>query len=152
MEMKPKREDKPVLSTALLKVKYIRHDMNPESVPFEEFINSSNTSIKIDFPDGRYLMEEGFRSVDSPLEKFYMEFFDEFDSRNMMDYLSSEESDFRVTSMDGSVIRLSLDDYEAIPREIKDDPSTKPLKEYVFVKEKKGILEKFKRLIDKKDN
>ena len=140
-----------VISTALLKVK-CRHSMNPESIPFEEYISSSNTSIKIEFPDGKNLMEKGFRSINVPMDKFYIEFFEDIQGKNMMDYLMDEESDYRVTSLDGTIIRLSHKDYEAIPREIKEDKSTKPLKEYVFVKEKKSFWNKLKGVIHKKDN
>jgi len=149
MEMTAKNNCYP---TALLKVKYIRHSMNPESIPFEDLINSTNTSIKIDFPDGRFLMEKGFRSVNVPVQKFYLEFFDEYDLNEMMDYLSSEESDFRATSLDGSVVRPSKSDLASIPTEIKEDSSEKKLKEYVFVKEKKGVFQRFREFIHKKDN
>ena len=139
------------MNHALLKVK-CRHSMNPESIPFEEYISSSNTSIKIEFPDGKNLMEKGFRSISVPMDKFYMEFYEDIPTDHMMDYLLNEDSDYRVTSLDGTIIRLSHKDYEAIPKEIKDDKSTKPLKEYVFVKQKKSFFERIRGVIHKKDN
>lgn len=146
-----KNVQKPVVSTALLKIKCIHHPINPESVSFEELIMSSNTSVKIDFPDGKSLMEKGFRSHTVLIDKFYVEFFEEFDLENMLDYLVDEDSDFRVTSLDGSVIRLSHDDYQAIPRELIDD-SKKPLKEFVFKEEGETFFQKIKRAIHGKDN
>ena len=146
MEQKQEKE-LPVLSTALLKVKTIHHSINPESIPFEDYVMSSNTSIKIDFPDGRSLMEKEFRKINAPLDKFY---FEDFDSSSMLDYLTDEKSNFRVTSLEGSVIRLSHEDFQAIPKEIKEDTSDEPLKEYVFVPEKVSIFQKIKKIIHKK--
>ena len=144
---------KPVLTgTALLKVKCIHHSMNPESIPFEDYITSSNTSIKIDFPNGRSLMEKGFKSHTVLMDKFYIEFFDEFNPEDMMDYLVNEQSNFRVTSLEGSVIRLSHEDYKSIPKELEEVPCKKPLKEFEFAEEKVGIFQKIKKAVQKKDN
>lgn len=142
---------KKIIGTALLKVKCICHPINPESIPFEDYISSPNTSIKIDLFDGRSLMEKGFRSHEVPMEKFYIEFFDRYPTGDMMDYLMNSNSDFRVTSLDGTIIRLCQYDYDMIPKEIKNDVSEKPLKEYVFVKKKEGFISKIKHAIHKKD-
>lgn len=142
---------KPVVSTALLKVKCIHHSMNPESIPFEDYISSSNTSIKIDFQDGRSLMEKDFRTHSTLIDKFYLEFFEEYDFDHMMDYLMNDESNFRVTSLDGSVIRLSHEDYKSIPKDLAEFPSKKPLKEFVFKEDEKGFFQKIKKAIHKKD-
>ncbi|MBP5678662.1 MAG: hypothetical protein J6X28_02390 [Bacilli bacterium] len=138
-------------STATLKVKYI-HPINPESLPFEDFISSHDTSIKIDFPDGRSLMEHEFRKLNVPMEKFYLEFFDSYSMSEMMEYLTRESSDFRATSMDGSVVRLSHQDMESIPKEITEDVSDQPLKEYVFVKEKESLFQRLKNIVHKKEH
>ena len=140
-----------VPETAILKVKYPRHSINPESMSFEDYISSPNISIKIDLLDGRSMMEKDFRTIAAPIEKFYIEFFDSCSVDELMNYLTNPESDFRVTSMDGTIIRLSHKDNEMIPNEIKNDTSKKPLKEYVFVKEKKSFMDRIRGFMHKKD-
>lgn len=152
MEMRKKEiRKRPVVTNAVLKVKCIHHTMNPESTPFEDYITSANTSIKIDFPDGRCFMEKEFRSHAVLMDKFYIEFFEEVPMDNLMDYLTNEQSNFRVTSFDGSIIRLCHDDYESIPKELKEFRNKKPLKEFVFVEEKPSFFQKIKRGIHKKE-
>ena len=72
------------MKTAVLKVKYIHHEMNPEAISFESYISSPNTSIKIDFPNGKSLMEKGFRSIEMPLNKFYIDNF--FQKQRNLDF------------------------------------------------------------------
>lgn len=141
------------MKTAVLKVKYIHHEMNPEAISFESYISSPNTSIKIDFPNGKSLMEKGFRSIEMPLNKFYIEFFDDFDSKNMMDYLLNKDSDYRVTTYDGTVIRLSKKDYNDVVTSMGDEIQFDKLKEYEFNDKKKvSFFTKIKKMIHKKDN
>lgn len=103
---KPKKST----GTAVLKVKYLGERINPEVECFEDVINSSNTSIKVDFNDGISLMEDNFKKLDVLMERFYIEFYDNYKNVDFIDYLSNEDSDFRVTTGDGVVVRLSHDD------------------------------------------
>ena len=141
------------MKTAVLKVKCIHHELNPEAIAFESYISSPNTSIKIDFPNGKSLMEKGFRSIEMPLNKFYIEFFDDFDSKNMMDYLLDKNSDYRVTTFDGTIIRLCKKDYNDVIADMGDEINLDRLKEYEFTdKKKEGFFTKIKNMIHKKDN
>lgn len=103
---KPKKST----GTAVLKVKYLGERINPEVECFEDVINSSNTSIKVDFNDGISLMEDNFKKLDVLMERLYIEFYDNYKNVDFIDYLSNEDSDFRVTTGDGVVVRLSHDD------------------------------------------
>lgn len=105
-EFRPKKST----GSAVLKVKYLGEKMNPEVDSFEDIVTSSNTSIKIDFNDGISLMEDNFKRHDVLIEKFFIDFFDNYKNVDFMDYLSNEDSDFRVTTSDGVIIRLSKDD------------------------------------------
>ena len=138
-----------VLSTALLKVKTVNHPMNPENMSFEDYIESPNTVIKIEFPDGKMLLEEHFRSTATPMERFYIEFFDECNREDMIAYLANPENNYRVTSLEGSIIRLSKED-EAMVDSIWDE-STEGLPEFVFQEEKVGFFQRIKRRFQKKD-
>ncbi len=139
-----------VISTALLKVKCINQSVNPESLPFDEYISSSKTSIKIDFPNGKSLMEREFRRINSSIDKFYLEFFEEYDPDNFMSYLMNKDSNYRATSLDGTIIRLAHNDYD---NNIKsNDTEVEDLEEFVFVEEKESFFQKIKRIIHKKDN
>ncbi len=141
------------MKTAVLKVKYIHHEMNPEAIVFENYISSPNTSIKIDFPNGKSLMEKGFRSIEKPIEKFYIEFFDEYDSKNMMDYLLNKKSDYRVTTYDGTIIRLCKKDLDDVYADMGNEIKYKRIKEYEFSdKKKESFFTKIKKMIHKKDN
>ena len=138
-----------VLSTALLKVKYVSQPMNPENIPFEEFIESPNMLMKIDFADGKSLVEEKYKSVDAPIEKFYIEFFDEYNRDDMISYLTDTNRNYRVTSSDGAVIRLSREDDALASNEKEED--TSGLREFIFMEEKKGFFDRMKNLFQKKD-
>ena len=137
-------------STALLKVKCINQSVNPESLPFEDYISSSKTSIKIDFPNGKSLMEKNFKKIDSVIDKFYLEFYDEFNPDDFMTYLLNKDSNYRATSLDGTILRLSHEDYDESFSSSKNQ--TEKLEEFVFVEEKKSFFQKIKRMIHKKDN
>ncbi len=142
--------EKPVaLSTALLKVKTVNHPMNPENMSFEDYIESPNTLIKIEFPDGKALVEEKFRSASTPMDRFYIEFFDEINRDDMISYLANPEQNYRVTSLEGSVVRLSKED-EALVSSIGDS-SIDGLQEFVFQDEKVGFFQRIKRKFQKKD-
>ena len=141
---------KQVNSTALLKVKCINQSVNPESLPFEDYISSSKTSIKIDFPNGKSLMEKNFKKIDSVIDKFYLEFYDEFNPDDFMTYLLNKDSNYRATSLDGTILRLSHEDYDESFSSSKNQ--TEKLEEFVFVEEKKSFFQKIKRMIHKKDN
>lgn len=138
------------MNHALLKVKCYCRTIRPESMPFEEYINRPSTSIKIDFPNGRSLMEPEFRSIEVPIMKVYLEFFDAYDTDHMMQYLLNKNSNYRATSLDGTILRPSLEDLQEISS--IPDEETETLKEYVFVEEKKGFFQKIKKMIQKKDN
>lgn len=142
---------KRVLKTAILKVKYVGNPISPELIPFEEFIESSHTSIQVDFLDGRRLMEDNFRSLFSQVDKFYLEFFDSFDSNHMMEYLTSIQSDFRVTSMEGTVVRLSHDDFLSYSNFTPKKESSSKLVSYCFLDEKKRPWQKKRKQIDRKE-
>ena len=140
-----------IVKTAVLKVKSIRNRVNPESVSFENYISSSRTSIKIDFPDGKSFMEKGFRSIEMPIDKFYIEFF-EYDQNQILDYLLNKNSNYRATSVDGTILRLSHKDEMAVLSDSINDDSDKKLREFEFVDEKESLFQKIKRMIHKKDN
>lgn len=119
-EFRPKKST----GSAVLKVKYLGEKMNPEVDSFEDIVTSSNTSIKIDFNDGISLMEDNFKRHDVLIEKFFIDFFDNYKNVDFMDYLSNEDSDFRVTTSDGVIIRLSKDDMVLVDGN-QDDPKPK---------------------------
>ena len=141
----------PVLSTAVLKVKNVYRVLLPESMPFEDYISSSNTSIKIDFPDGKSMMEKEFRKNTNPIQKFYLEFYDDISIDHIMDYLVNSDSNYRVTDMDGTILRLSQEDQRLLSSVPKKKDQMK-LKEFVIVEEKNSIFRRFKNRFQKKDN
>jgi len=128
---------KKVISTALLKVKCISKDINPESLPFEKYIGSSGIVIKIDFPDGKSLVEKGFKTYRKKMDKIFLEFYEEYDVRDIMNYLTNDSSDYRATSLDGTILRLSKDDYIEVSKMIHNNKKEKRIKEFEFVDEKK---------------
>ena len=138
-----------VTSTALLKVKYVTKPMNPENMSFEDFIENPNTVIKLEFPDGKALVEAHFRSTDTPMTKYYVEFFDAFNRDDMIAYLTSEASDYRVTTLDGSVIRMSKEDERMVAT--LGEGSIENLPEYEFKKERMGFFQRIKNRFQKKD-
>lgn len=128
------------LGNAVLKVKYLSDSFNPETELFEDIVTSPKTIIRIDFNDGVSLMEDNFKSTEVPTTKFYIEFFDNYKNKDFIDYLSSSNSDFRVTTSDGTVIRLSHDDMMFL-----DD--NKPKTTLKNKNENNGILQYLKRKI-----
>lgn len=146
------KNKKKVIDTAVLKVKCIKHPINPETISFEDYIGSSNTSIKIDLFNGRSFMEKGFRTHEVPLEKFFIEFFDSYAESELMDYLMNPQNDFRVTSMDGTIIRMCQMDYDMVSNSVRDSNENHSFKKYVFVRKKQGLFQKIRGVIHKKDN
>lgn len=107
--------DKKVISevpknNAILHIKHLVK--NDEDVFFEDMIDSENNLISIDFLNGKTLSESGFSKVNVSSDKYYLEFFDNVDYKNIIDYLENDNSDFRVTCQDGTIIRPSLKDLE----------------------------------------
>ena len=142
---------KEVYSTALLKTKDIHHEINPESMPFEKYISSPDIAIKIDFPNGKSLLEKNFKSVAMPMNRFFIEFFEDYSVNDIMNYLTNEASDYRVTSLDGTIIRLSHKDYSEIDKINSKKNKNKKIKEFVFAEEKLSFFQKIKRKMQKKD-
>ena len=123
---------KKVISTALLKVKCINKNINPETMPFEKYIDSSGIVIKIDFPDGKSMLEKNFSTYRSKMEKIYLEFFEEYDRSNIMNYLLDEASDYRATTIDGTIVRLSKNDDLEVSKMIHNQKKDKRIKEFEF--------------------
>ena len=146
------RNQKNIIDTAVLKVKCIKHPINPENISFEDYISSPDTSIKIDLLDGKSFMEKGFRTHEVPLEKYFIEFFDPYSESELMDYLMNPQNDFRVTSMDGTIIRMCQMDYEMISNSIQNNDEYHSLEKYVFTRKKHGLFQKLRGVIHKKDH
>ncbi|MBR6137907.1 MAG: hypothetical protein IKQ06_07110 [Bacilli bacterium] len=128
---------KKVISTALLKVKCINKSINPETMPFEKYIDSSGIVIKIDFPDGKSLVEKNFKTYRTKMTKIYLEFYEEFDKNDIMNYLMNENSDYRATSLDGTILRLSQNDDFEISKMVNNRKKEKKIKEFEIIEEKK---------------
>ncbi|MBR3211132.1 MAG: hypothetical protein IKF71_04275 [Bacilli bacterium] len=144
------RREKKVLGTAILHVKCNEKMMSLEESSFEEFISSPDTFIKIDLLDGRSLIQDGYRSNFMPSERYYIEFYDSYSVGDLLSYLMCPESDFRATSLDGTIVRMSQHDLKMIPKEVKNDPSREPSKEYVYMSAKNGLFHKVWGSIGKK--
>ena len=95
---------------ATMKIKYKEGRMDTEKIPFEELISREDTLIRIDFPNGKSLVEKSYKKEIGETEKLYIEFFDKEEDTEIMDYLLDEKSDYRVTNVEGTVIRLSKKD------------------------------------------
>lgn len=81
---------------------------------FEDMISSDSNLISIDFPNGKSLTEEGFSKSNVSISKYYVDFFDDLDNKDIMEYLEDENSNFRVVDDDGCVIRPSLNDLKEL--------------------------------------
>lgn len=98
---------------AVLKVKHLSNNSEKE-VLFEDMIEDDNTLISIDFSNGKTLCENGFSKVHTSSDKYYLEFFDDFDYKNIIDYLEDDNSNFRVTDVYGTIVRPSFNDLESL--------------------------------------
>jgi hypothetical protein len=74
-------------------------------------IKCDNCTYKIVNNDGVIIKDVEFEKQESLLDEYLIEFFDQVNYDNLLEYLSNEESDFRVTRLkDSVIIRLCSDD------------------------------------------
>ena len=100
------------LKHAVLKIKsLVKED---EECFFEDMINSESNLISIDFSNGKSLTEVGFSKSNISISKYYVDFFDDYGNRDIIDYMKDENSNFRVTDCEGCIIRPSINDLERL--------------------------------------
>lgn len=100
------------LRHAVLKIKsLVKED---EDCFFEDMINSESNLISIDFSNGKSLTEVGFSKSNVNISKYYVDFFDDYGNRDIIDYMKDENSNFRVTDDEGCIIRPSINDLEEL--------------------------------------
>lgn len=97
---------------AILKIKHL--SKSGEDVFFEDMIEDEKNLISIDFLNGKTLSESGFSKVNTSTDKYYLDFFDNFDYKNIMDYLDDDNSNFRVTDVYGTIVRPSHSDLKKL--------------------------------------
>lgn len=109
---------------AILRIRFLKGKMNPEDVSFDEMINSDLTLISVEFRNGKVLREDGFKTESGEVEKYFVEFFDDYSSSgDIIDYFMNPESDYRITDSDGTIIRLSSDDVKRFEHEDDSFPN-----------------------------
>jgi len=102
-----------ILDTAVLKIK-TANELDFINNTFAKVIQNKSNCIRIDFGNGNSFMEETFPKKKEEIQKIFLEFFDLDYQEDIMDYLVSDKSNFRATSMDGTIVRPSIEDYDYV--------------------------------------
>ena len=120
MRVIPKRKKPPVMNQATISIKH-RGDLDFISQTFEEIITDDNNCIKIDFINGKSFLEEKYNKNYNRVDKLFVEFFDDI-GEDIMTYFLEENSNYRVTDSEETIVRPSIEDYNYV---IKHKEKTK---------------------------
>lgn len=142
---------------AILRMKFATKIIGMETIPFEELVNREDCFIRIDFPDGHSLMEHEFKMMNVPEEKLFVEFFDTYQRKNLIPYFSRDESDYRVTDSNGTVLRLAHADIKRVAPVVEKKQKKKVSKQVIgnelhaFYGDIQLIQKTLLKIINKKD-
>ena len=115
-----------VIQSAILKIKS-SEELDFIKNTFEEIVSNSMYSVRIDIINGKSYAEEGFEKNKKSIYKFFVEFFDTGFLENITSYLLDANNDFRVTDLDGTIVRPSKEDYDYVVNSKKTKKESKKL-------------------------
>ena len=113
MRIIPKRKPQ-VINQATISIKH-PYELDFIRESFEEIITDENNCIKIDFINGKSFLEEKYNRTNERVDNLFVEFFDVIED-DIITYFLDENSDYRVTDSEGTIVRTSKEDYNYVVR------------------------------------